>query len=240
MSRPLMPPAFRLHVVTSGTSLEAATAQAAAGVPEGAVFWAERTDRFDLTLVFHTDPPAAAALPAVHVVAVALGDAVGALAPPVLALHLGWPDRVLVNGALAGGLRARWTPDGAPDPWLAVQVELAVTPRSQAPGRTAWRTTLHDEGCGEIDTVALAEALGRHLLNWLHVWDEDGFAPVRAAWHARAEGYRAPFRWELPGLALAGQGLELDDQGDLVVATEDGVRHVPLAGALAAPTWSLE
>ena len=64
---------------------------------------------------------------------------------------------------------------------------------------TSYRTTLAEEGCGDIQTVDLLEAFARHFLAWIHRWQEDGVGPVQQAWLARATGLGKPIEVEVGG-----------------------------------------
>lgn len=243
MPAPLLPPVYSLQAIAARAD-PLAVAIAAASAEDGSFFLAPRPDRLDCAILLHPEVPLPAALWVVHVAMVGLGDAIGALAPPVVAVQFGWPDRLLVNGALAGGLRlATAEPElpGALPAWQVLAVTIAVTaaPDGAEPGLRRDTTTLHDEGGVDIEPTALAESFSRHFLAWVHRWQEDGHAPVAETWLARAAGYRERIDWELPGLSLHGRLLGLDDEGGLLVEADDGHRAVSLAECLRQPSWAL-
>ena len=64
------------------------------------------TDRLRLALVFEPDRRLEEAMAMVFAMACGIHDAIGALAPPEVGATHRWPDGLLVNGALAGRLRA--------------------------------------------------------------------------------------------------------------------------------------
>lgn len=246
-NEPLLPPAYRLTPLAQHTGPFASALASADTSEDGAFFWSGRADRLDCAILLHPDLPAARAGLLAYVAMVGLGDAIGALAPPVVSVEFGWPDRLLVNGALAGGIRVA-TADVADDksvpPWqlLGVTVAILGDPKDASPGLRPDTTTLHDEGAVDIVSVSLAESFSRHFLAWVHRWQEDGFAPICDSWLNRAAGYRQTVDWRLDTLTVSGRFTGLDEDGGLLLATDDGssgFRTIPLAPALAAPSWTL-
>jgi biotin-(acetyl-CoA carboxylase) ligase len=176
---------------------------------------------------------------------IAVGDALGALIPPIIPVAFGWPDRIVVNGAPAGGIRLLAAPtmsgNDVPD-WMVAGVTIAFAPPSgdTDPGRAPHRTALALEGCGELTVPDFLESFARHFLLWMNRWQDDGFAPVRLAWLDRAAGYGARNR----GMETAGPWADrvLRNLGDDGAATfeEDGKPVTrPLAEILNEPTWSV-
>ena len=78
--------------------------------------------------------PASGCAPVALVAVVAMGDAIGALAPPVVAVTNAWPDRIEVNGALVGGAALHALPGAQ----LLLEAEVLV---SSAAEYEAWRET---------------------------------------------------------------------------------------------------
>ena len=116
-----------------------------------------------VAIVLAPEEPLRTALRVSFAATLGVNDAVGALAPPEVALHLVWPDRIKVNGALCGYMTAHADtddPDAEPD-WLILGLDLAVTPQFSSPGDAPDKTTLHDEGCGDIAAPDLIEAWAR-------------------------------------------------------------------------------
>ncbi len=247
-NEPLLPPAYRL-VSVPGDANPFASALGATGTGEdGEFFWSDRPDRLECAILLHPELPAAKAGLLAYVALVGLGDAIGALAPPEVAVEFGWPDRLMVNGALAGGIRIATAEttgaDGAPD-WQVLGITVAVIGDRQdlSPGSRPDVTTLYDEGAAEIAPVSLAESVSRHFLAWVHRWHEDGFTPICDSWLIRAVGYRQPIDWPMHDGALTGRFVGLDDEGGLLLAVGDsessGFRTIPLGPALDRPNWAL-
>lgn len=221
MPPPSLPPAF--HLVALDPEVEAfprAVRAAPRGVDDGTLYWTERGDRLDLAIVLEPEAPAARTLEAVYVLTVATGDALGAALPPVVPVAFGWPGDLILARARVGRVQAALAPvadtDGVP-PWLVVGLRIDVAPLGENPGLVPDRTSLHGEGAGDVGVVQLVESISRHFLLWTNRWQEDGLAPIRAAWNARC--YR---RHETATLSLTDGPVEgridgLDAQGAFVV-----------------------
>ena len=237
---PRLPPLYRLEAVDAGTDAFARARALAAGVAEDAtVVWSRRDDRLDCAVIFRADAPLRDALPVVYPVALGLGDAFGALAPPIVGLHFRWPDRFEVNGALAGGLRAGWDSGIAPEDvagWLIVGICMIVAPREAG---SPERTSLHEEGCAEITVIGLLESFSRHALAWINRWQDDGFAPVREAWLSRGAGLNGEVAVALGDRRIAGRFAGLDERGNLLLTIDRRTQTVALTDALRRPSWQL-
>ena len=164
---------------------------------------------------------------AVLAAAVGFADALGALAPPEVAVHVDWPGGLRVNGAGVGRLRAAAAatadPGAEPD-WLVVAIEVGLVPTGGGePGHDPDTTTLVEEGCGALGRTLMLEAWGRHTLAWIHRLTEDGPAPVIAAWLAKYDRVGATVT--RPG---TGRVLGLDDAGGLLLAAKAGTALYPL------------
>ncbi len=246
-SEPHLPPAYRLVPLAEDADPFGSALASADSAEDGTLFWTTRPDRLDCAILLHPELPAAKAGLLAFVALVGLGDAIGALAPPVVGVEFGWPDRLLINGALAGGIRLSTADSGdtASIPaWQVLGIAVAILgdSRDPSPGLRPDTTTLHDEGAVEIDPVSLAESFSRHFLAWVHRWQEDGFAPVCDTWLSRAAGYQQPVDWRLNDTTVSGRFMGLDEEGGLLLASASGSSSygtVPLAPALAVPTWTL-
>lgn len=241
----ILPPAFRS--VAADADADAATAAralAAGGADPGTFVWSPREDVADCAVVLAPEEALGSALRAAYATMVAAGDALGALIPAVIPVAFGWPDRIVVNGAAAGGIRLLAPDpaamDAAPD-WMVAGLTLALTlaPEDE-PGRHPGRTTLAAEGCGDLAASEILESFARHFLYWINRWQEDGFAPVKAAWLERAAGYGA----QNEGMEAAGPWarrplLWMEADGGVTVSENGRETRRSLAEVLAGPTWSL-
>lgn len=222
---PVFPPLLRGEEAPRGQDPFArAVALASFGTDAGRLVWARDGTRLSAAVVLSPEERLEQALTVVIAVALALGDALGALAPPEVAVHHVWPDGFKVNGADCGRLRAAAAtddPDAVPH-WLIVGVEIPCLPPPEGePGDRPDETALVLEGCVEVTPVRLLESWSRYMLVWINRREEDGMAPLHAAWCERA--------WGL-GEDLQGGGafVGLDEHGGQLVKTAGGVELRPL------------
>ena len=235
-------PFYHLVVLDSVASTnDEAKARAADGAPEGTLVWArEQTGgrgrhrrhwssppgNLYLSLVLRPTISVAEAIQGSFVAAVALSDCLEALLPQGRRLSHKWPNDVLVEGRKiagillesAGGDRLAWLV-------LGLGVNLASHPQETDPPATS----LGAEGVAVTPQSLLAD-LCASLLVWRRRWLEEGFAPVQAAWLARAGGLDGPLRIEVGRDTLAGTFLGLDETGALVLGLPDGGRRSVAAG----------
>lgn len=222
------PPLLSGHAV-AGDAFAMACAAADQADP-GTVFYSpdEATMRAALTLAPET--PLSEAIGVSFAASLGLNDALGSLAPPEVAVHLAWPDRFRVNGALCGRLLARASTldvSAVPD-WLVIGVEMPLTSQSTGePGQTPEDTCLHAEGCGAITAPDLIEAWARHMMNWLHIYLTDGFAELHEDWRAKAWGLGEDIQSPEPG-----EFIGLDEQGGIILKTKNCTRIFPLTDML--------
>ena len=190
-------------------------------------------------LVLEPEVVAAEALEASYIALVAFGDCLGALAPPEVGVTYRWPSSILVNGAKAGavmvGLPEDCPPDGTPD-WIVVGLYLDIGSHDgePEPGLFLNRTTLWDEGCGDLTGTHLIESYARHIKTWLHRWEADGSRPVRDAWLARYSRPGESVRFMIDGQDRDGTFLGLDDTGNLLAKCGDETITANLYDSLKA------
>lgn len=226
---PTFPPLLRGEECVPGLDpFTKAVASAALGTDPGLICWARDPARLRAALVLAPEAPLERAAGIAFAVALGLGDALGALAPPEVAVHYVWPFGVKVNGADCGTMRAAAStadPRAEPD-WLVVGVDIPFLPDSQTdPGADPTRTCLAEEGCIEVTPLSLLESWSRHSLVWINRWLDEGFAPVHAAWRGRAWGLGE----ELPG---GGVFVGLDEHGGQLVKTPRSTELRPLTAML--------
>lgn len=241
--RPMLPPLFRPLAVTPDIDpFERALQVATEGAEAGTALWSIGQERCRAAVVLAPEYPLEDSLPIVLVAMLGLGDALGALLPPLVALTFGWPDRIEVNGGVVGGVRlasARTArPSDIPD-WLVVGYSLASQPlQGGEPGHRPGQTTFADEGC-EVGCVDLLEHFCRHFLSWINRWQEDGVAPVRQAWLSRASGLSSSI--EVGAGAQKKQGIftGLTDTGSIRLMRNGITQTVSMEEAMKAPSWTL-
>ncbi|MGR3802896.1 biotin/lipoate--protein ligase family protein [Marinibacterium profundimaris] len=174
----------------------AAREKARAGCDAGLLCWRVTDETAEAALVLAPEVPLGAAMVMLPLCGVGLQNALGALAPPEVAVHLGWDGALYVNGGRCGGLSASAPADdpAALPGWLVIALSLRLRLDLDAPGEAPDETALSEEGCGEISATLLLEAWARHTLVWLQRWEEDGAAPLHAEWSGLVHGIGTEIR----------------------------------------------
>ena len=225
---PVFPPLFRgLAVAGSLDPVAKAVAEAEFGCDPGLVVHAITADRLAAALVLTPEVPLEAAMAALPICGVGFQNALGALAPPEVAVHLEWTGGIRVNGASCGGLRAVVAgadPEEVPD-WLVIGLGIPLLPLGGAPGGTPDRTTLADEGCGGVSPRRLIEAWSRHTLVWLNRWEDEGVRPVHAEWRGLAHGIGE----EITAVGLTGAFVGIDENFGLLLRRGGETSLVPIS-----------
>jgi BirA family biotin operon repressor/biotin-[acetyl-CoA-carboxylase] ligase len=186
--------------------------------------WDSPRGNLYLSILLRPDCPAVKAAQYGLLAALAIGDAIAELAPP-LAVTYKWPNDVLVDGRKVAGilLESRSQSDGSLTHLiLGCGVNLASHPEAT----TYPATSLHHEGlAAEITEVEVLEAFARHFRSWSERWTRDGFAAARSAWLGRAQSLGQEIQVRLPDRSLVGVFRDLDAEGFLVLETADGHRE---------------
>ncbi|WP_422071364.1 DUF4444 domain-containing protein [Tranquillimonas rosea] len=222
------PPLFRPHATRD--PFHAAVEAARGGSEPGLVCHDIQADTLRAAIAFVPALPLKQAVTALPVCGVGFQNAFGALSPPNVAVHLDWDGGVRINGALAGRLQMTADtsdPEAEPD-WLVVGLELDLMPRSGDPGAEPDRTSLYDEGCGDIDPPRLLEAWVRHTLTWINTWLEEGVKPVHAEWSQLVHGQGGPITVE----GDEGTFVGVDEGLGLLIKSDEETRLIPLTRLL--------
>ncbi|RZW05484.1 MAG: DUF4444 domain-containing protein [Rhodobacteraceae bacterium] len=228
-TRALEFPPLLTGMAVPGDPLDAAMASVAIEVEPGTVFYGGDPTRMTVALVLAPEEPLDTTLRVSFAAMLGLNEAVGALAPPEVGVHLAWPDRIKVNGAICGQLTVRSStsdPEAEPD-WLILALDIPIASQQTHPGETPDDTTLHDEGCGDITAPDLIEAWGRHVMNWLHIYLTDGFEPLHREWCAKADGLGASVDYPETGTFVG-----LDERGGMILKSGGATRILPLTDYL--------
>ena len=208
-----------------------AKARAAAGAAEGTVVWArqQRAGRGRRGREWVSPPgnlyvsvilrPACEAR---HVAQLSFVAALAALdlvdGPLPGRAQCKWPNDILVDGGKVAGilLESALGPGGHVD-WvvLGVGVNLASHPGLEGPIPS---TSLADAGAPPLAPNDAIPSLLGALTRRRHEWEEQGFAPIRRAWLARAHGLGGPVTVANGGRTLVGTFEGLDAEGALVLA----------------------
>lgn len=226
---PSFPPLLS-GIATAGADPFAAACDAArAGCEGGTVFHDTGAIELRAAVVFAPEVPLRQAVAMGPLCAVAFQNALGALGPPELAIHLEWGGGLRLNGGRCGAVRmaaAGPDPVAVPD-WLVVGLDLRLWP-AETPGAVPDETALYAEGCGDITAPDLIESWARHMLTAIHRWEEEGPATLHRDWEglAWAKGER------LRAGELDGTFLGIDADFGLLLKTDAGTRLIPLTTRL--------
>jgi biotin-(acetyl-CoA carboxylase) ligase len=225
---PDFPPILTGHPVKAPANAFATACRRAAAHELGAadIVWARSTERAELALILEPDVPRRQCLQIKPLFFNAVADSLGALMPPKTAVHLRWPDSILLNGAIAGELQFALAPSGpdeVPD-WLVVGAGIQVmSPHIDwEPGDAVHLTSVRDEGGVELDRTQILRSLSAHMLSWLQVWQDDGFRAASDHFIARVEGYEDEANFTIAGETQRARVLGISDDMQLLVRIADG------------------
>ena len=231
MTRPSFPPLMNGERVEGATDpFERAVAKAALGCDAGLVVHKLTAERLAAALVLAPEVPLEQAMAMLPACGVGFQNALGALGPAELAVHLEWGGNIRVNGAACGRLRAR---AGGNDPkalpgWLVIGLEVNLKLHTDRPGERPEETALYEEGCAGVDPVALLEAWARHTLVWINRWQEEGTRPLEAAWR----GLVADIGKEVRQGDLTGIFLGVDENFGMLLRAGDTTHLIALSTVL--------
>ncbi len=239
-----LPPGFRVEAFASvGSTNDEAKALARSGAGEGTVVWALRQESgrgrrgrtwtspegnlYSSTILQPGRPPAEAAQIS-FVAALAIAETAAAVLPDSAPVLCKWPNDVLVNGRKLSGilLESEAAADGGPG-WLVLGVGINL--RHFPEGGDVAATSLAAEGAPPMTPAGLLERYLEALALWYGRWREHGFAPIRAAWMARARGLGEPIVVRLADRTLTGTFADLDSDGVLLLDRDDGAGRQRIA-----------
>lgn len=194
--------------------------------------WASAPGNLHLSVTL-APPPGRPAGELAFVAGLAAAEGLEQAAGGAVRIGLKWPNDLLQDGRKLGGLLIEGTAGG--DRGI-LALGLGVNLVSFPEGADWPATSLAAAGCA-VAADAAAQAFCDRLAARLGDWEADGFAPVRAAWLARAVGLGRPLVARLPG-GTAHEGLfrDIDEQGALVLQTGDGSTRRIVAGAVFPAT----
>ena len=178
--------------------------------------WASPPGNLYISLLLRPDKPVGAVAQLGFVAAVAVAETVQEVAPSSYP-RLKWPNDLLLDGRkLAGILLETATAATGGIAWLVMGmgINVAAAPIATAAALHSYVPTLTPDRLADV----LLERLGQ----WIKLWSEDGFAPVREAWlrfgHRPGEGLRV----RRPDGERIGTFHDLDQNGMLLLDTSSG------------------
>ncbi len=241
IAAPRLPAAYRLlRYDRLASTNDEAKRLARDGAVEGTVVWAGEQNagrgrrgrqwvglpgNLFVSFILRPDGPPAAASQLGFVAALALGDAIGAAAPPLAELRCKWPNDVLLNGRKFAGilLESEARVNDRLD-WLVLGIGVNVVAHPAAADYPT--TSLREEGCLALDAAGMLESFARHFLGWYDIWREEGFVPIRDAWLPRATGIGEAITVRLERERIDGRFLGIETDGALALETAAGARRI--------------
>ncbi|HEY1930417.1 MAG TPA: biotin--[acetyl-CoA-carboxylase] ligase [Acetobacteraceae bacterium] len=217
------------HYERLGSTNDEARRLAAAGAAHGTVVhadeqsagrgrlarrWYSPPGNLYVSIVLRPDVPQARRVELGFVAALAVADAVDALLPSRTRASLKWPNDVLVRDGKIAGILLENDSD-------AVILGIGVNVLHAPEGLSYQVSTI--VGSGGLATVdGTRERLLKALGDWLTIWQQDGFAPVRTAWLARAHPPGTQLGVALSDRFVTGGFAGIDTDGALLLDTPQG------------------
>ncbi len=192
--------------------------------------WAMPPGNFAATLVMPSPgAPAQAALRS-FVAALALADTLSGLAGPHARIALKWPNDVLLNGGKVAGILLEGVGERGAMLAIGIGVNLVAAPGAEAVEDGALRpVSLRGETGIAVPPEAVLTHLAAHFAAWEGQFTRLGFAPIRAAWLARAARIGEAVTARTMSQTVAGRFDGLAEDGAMILATPDGTRHIHAA-----------
>lgn len=191
--------------------------------------WHDPEGNFAATLVMQPDgPPAAAALRS-FVAALALHDVLLDLTGRPEALALKWPNDVLLQGGKLAGILLESTGSGTRVAHLAIGIGVNLRQAPPAQPGALPPVSLRDAAGVEIAPEAFLNRLAPAFARREAQLQGGGFAPIRAAWLARAARLGGTLTARTGTAELTGTFEGLDDSGALVLSTSAGRQAISAA-----------
>ncbi|MDG1471674.1 MAG: biotin--[acetyl-CoA-carboxylase] ligase [Ascidiaceihabitans sp.] len=223
--------AARIAPTLSGPEWVLALEQTAARGRRGRA-WAMPVGNFAATLILPvSEPPATAALRS-FVVSLALRDAFVAVSGQEDAFALKWPNDVLLRGGKVAGILLESASAGSTLSHLSIGigVNLASAPTAKdveigAVPPVALRSALNITVSPQAFLDVLASAYARYETQFFTY----GFAPIRTAWMANAARLGEVITARTAREEWVGTFREVDETGQLVLETAQGIRAIPAA-----------
>jgi len=239
--QPRLSPADRLvRYDTIDSTNEEAKRLARAGAEEGMLVWAlEQTagrgrrghawaspcGNLYASLILRPECPVGRAAQLGFVAALAVGDMLDATSGGLDGLSYKWPNDVLVHGRkIAGILLESELGEGEIPKFVIVGVGVNLI--SSPPDTEFPATSVAEQGLRPVSPARAVEEVTRYCHAWVQRWREEGFAPIRAAWRARAISVGEAIRVRLEAATLHGRFLDIDQQGALLLENAGELRRI--------------
>lgn len=199
--------------ITSSTLIRAETQSAGRGRLDRA--WVSPAGNLHMTLAheLRTEHPQAQL---VFIAALAVTD--------VIPLSLKWPNDLLCHGKKCGGILVETVQSQPYHVVTGIGLNLMHAP--DAEGMLYPATSLQAEGMPTAEPDVLAAQIANNYSMWVRRWQQEGFAPVREAWLARAAKPATEVTVNTPTGAVKGSFSTIDDTGALMLKTAQGIQRI--------------
>jgi len=178
--------------------------------------WLSEPGNLYMSLILRPQVTAAESGQLSFLAAVALANAVEKVLPAGVKITLKWPNDLLLNGKKAAGILLETE---AAD-WLVMGLGLNI---AHAPEHAVSLGSLG----GHVAPPDMLHMVRAEILVLYRTWQEKGFAPIRAAWLARAAHKSQEINVRLPNETFRATFLGIDEAGALHVRLPDGQeRHI--------------
>jgi BirA family biotin operon repressor/biotin-[acetyl-CoA-carboxylase] ligase len=196
--------------------------------------WSSEPGNLAATLLTRTARPPAEAAQATFVAALAVHDLVSTFVEPAQ-VRIKWPNDVLLAGGKAAGILIESGAHPTGGLWLAVGIgiNLAHAPADVERPATSIARHLRSDLARAPDPDAALDLLIQTFAAWQDRWDQLGFAALRDAWTARAQGLGGPAVARLAHETVEGVAEGLADDGALRLRLGDGTLRLISAGDVA-------
>ncbi len=231
MTGPSFPPLLSGLAVTGATDpFDKACAQALLGCEAGLVVYNLGANNLRAALVLAPEVPLEDAVAMLPLCGVGFQNALGALAPPEVAVHLDWEGGIFVNGAVCGRLRmaaSNADPAVRPD-WIVVGIEIPLGSETDRLEENHEKTTLYAEGCATVDATALLESWARHSLVGINRWQDDGVESLHREWSGLARNIGETVQIQ----RTAGTFVGVDERFGLLLRDGETTKLIPMTKLL--------
>ncbi|MEK9910475.1 MAG: biotin/lipoate--protein ligase family protein [Candidatus Puniceispirillum sp.] len=218
---PQLPPLLTAVEVPTGQDVLAKAIAVAPTTEVGTVFYSQDVEHMRIAIRLAPEVPLQAAGQMLFAMMIGLGDSIGALAPPEVAVTYQLPGYVLLNKGRAAVVRLSVDPAAGSEDvpsWMIVSADVRI---GQASGQdSTWyhqegveQTSLAEEGGGYISRTRLVESSARHFLVWVNRWSDDGFRPLYDSWMQRLDK-NSPIAF---ADQAQGEWLGLDEHGGALI-----------------------
>ncbi|MGL4281116.1 MAG: biotin--[acetyl-CoA-carboxylase] ligase [Albidovulum sp.] len=194
--------------------------------------WSMPSGNFAATLVMRPEGAPGEAAQRSFIAALALADALGAVAGPGVTISLKWPNDVLLKGGKVAGILLESAGQGRAVSHLAIGIGVNL---AEAPPASVLEPGAHPPVSltGETGISIPPEDFLAPLANAFDRWERQfrsyGFAPIRTAWLARAAKIGQPITARTVTETVEGTFETIAEDGALVLLTAQGRRTIPAA-----------